>query len=79
MFSAIKKNAIVRTKHGSRRLRVLSDKRWIAGGAVVTVTWESVHDIDAARARLSNGSWHPAHLPGFTWEEPVENIVEVLA
>jgi hypothetical protein len=59
----------IRTLHG-RRIVVLSAHRWIAGGAVVTVTWEQ----DDETQMLPDGTVHPAHRRGFTWDEPVSNL-----
>ena len=59
----------IRTLH-NRRVMLLSKPRQIAGGAVVLVTWEQ----DNETQRLSDGTIHPAHRHGFTWEEPVCNL-----
>lgn len=59
----------VATLHG-RSILVLSAPRRIAGGEVVEVTWAA----DNEQMRLPDGSVHPAHRHGFTWEEPIVNL-----
>lgn len=62
-----------RFKLGDRVVRVQSPPRRIAGGRVVLVAWES----DNEAMRLSDGSIHPAHRAGWSWEEPTCNLREV--
>lgn len=58
-------------KDSCRHLILLSNPRRIAGGEVVTVTWET----DNQKVLLPDGSVHPAHKRGFEWEEPVYNLL----
>lgn len=58
------------TTKGGRKVNVLSAPRRIAGGEVVTVSWAE----DDKSMALPDGSIHPAHQAGFSWEEPVCNL-----
>lgn len=58
-----------------RRLNVHSHPRAIAGGAVVWVSWATNDDAPAS-VRLRNGSVHPCHAAGFTWEECATNLAD---
>jgi len=51
---------------------VTSEPRRIAGGEVVTVEW--AQDSTDPSVQLPDGSVHPAHRKGFSWEEPVANL-----
>lgn len=53
-----------------RAVTVLSRPRRISGGDVVTVAWAADNEV----MRLSDGTVHPAHRQGFSWEEPVSNL-----
>lgn len=57
-------------RKGTRQIQVTGKPRRIAGGFVVTVCWAS----DDEKQRLSDGTIHPAHRAGFSWEEPILNI-----
>jgi len=57
-----------------RTLRVVGEPRYIPGGYVVGVTWETTADIEPEGC-LPDGTFHPAHVPGFTWFVPVESLV----
>jgi hypothetical protein len=59
----MRKGDVVRLN--KRSVLVLGTPRRIAGGEVVEVTWASEHDAPYR---------HPAHLPGFRWEEPTVNL-----
>lgn len=59
------------TLHGVNVI-ILSAPRHIAGGAVVTLTW--AQDSKRPEHILPDGTVHPAHRYGFTWEEPVTNL-----
>lgn len=59
----------------TRKVQALSEPRYIAGGAVVLVTWAT--DDDAPDwAHFADGTLHPVHAHGFKWEEPVCNLQE---
>ncbi len=57
-------------RKGAREIRVIGEPRHIAGGYVVAVCWAS----DDTSQKLRDGTIHPAHQAGFTWEEPILNI-----
>lgn len=57
--------------HGSqRRVHVTGAPRKISGGYVVEVAW--VDDDDSQK--LPDGTVHPAHRAGYSWEEPTLNV-----
>lgn len=55
--------------HG-RKITIQGKPRRISGGYVVTVAWAE----DNEAMRLRDGTIHPAHRAGFSWEEPILNI-----
>jgi hypothetical protein len=56
--------------NGTRRVQVRGTPRRISGGYIVTVCWAT----DDVTQLLRDGSVHPAHRAGFSWEEPILNI-----
>ena len=55
---------------GARVVVAKSEPRRIAGGDVVTVAWVS----DDTSQRFADGTVHPAHRAGFSWDEPTCNL-----
>lgn len=55
---------------GGRPIVVLGPPRKVDGGYVVLVAWAT----DDTTQILRDGSVHPAHRAGFSWEEPEENL-----
>lgn len=51
-------------------LKVVSHPRFISGGCVVRVE----RTADNPEQKLPDGSIHPMHQKGFSWEEPVCNL-----
>lgn len=59
--------------HGDTRpVFVVGTPRRIAGGYVVMVAWAT----DDETQKLRDGSIHPAHRAGFSWDEPILNIID---
>jgi hypothetical protein len=54
-------------------LKVVSQPRYISGGCVVKV--ERTEDNPAQM--LLDGTIHPMHQKGFSWEEPTCNLKEL--
>jgi hypothetical protein len=64
---------MVKYRLTGRTVVALSKPRYVAGGYLITVTWET----DDARQILPDGTIHPAHRHGFYWEEPICNLTRL--
>lgn len=57
----------IKARLDGRKVLILSHKRYVEGGYVVWVSWETDEDAPP-KARFEDGTIHPAHRAGYRWE-----------